>query len=522
MTMAVTASFFSSLLSVLGDTLNNSITLSRNAAGQLLINGGAVAIVGGQPTVGDTALIQVFGQAGDDTITLDEANGALPAAQLFGGAGNDVLTGGSGNDQLFGQDGNDTLLGKGGDDRLFGGAGNDVLTGGAGNDQVFGEAGNDLMIWNPGDGSDIFEGGDGNDTAEVNGGNGAETFTITADGGRVRFDRVSPGPFSIDIGTTENLVLNANGGDDVITAGHGLAGLINLTLDGGAGNDTITGGDGNDLLIGGDGADQLFGGNGDDTLNGGDGDDLLNGGNGDDTVVGGKGTDTAFLGNGNDTFIWNPGDGNDVVEGGRGFDTLDFRGANISETIVISANDSRAMFTRAAGNIDLNGVERIQFEAQGQHSDNITINDLTGTDVKQVAIDLGGGVAGGGDGQADTVSINATNAHAITVADNNGVVTVSGLASTVTISNFEANIDHLVINNQNVTVTNGQSINVAAVNSHNTADTSTASDGSHASSAALLSQFMASSFVEAGDGHGATPVTDQPANQPPLLAQPHA
>ena len=79
------------------------------------------------------------------------------------------------------------------------------------------------MIWNPGDGTDLFEGGDGNDTAEVNGGNGAETFTITPNGTRVRFDRITPAPFFIDIGTTENLVLNANGGDDVFTAGNGLA-----------------------------------------------------------------------------------------------------------------------------------------------------------------------------------------------------------------------------------------------------------------------------------------------------------
>jgi Ca2+-binding RTX toxin-like protein len=48
-----------------------------------------------------------------------------------------------------------------------------------------------------------------------------------------------------------------------------------------------------------------------------------------------------------------------------------------------------------------------------------------------------------------------------------------------------------------------------------------ASDGAHAPNPALLSQFMASSFVTAGDGHGATPVADQPSNQPPLLAQPH-
>ena len=46
-----------------------------------------------------------------------------------------------------------------------------------------------------------------------------------------------------------------NGGDDVFTAGNGLANLIQLTVDGGAGNDTITGGDGNDTLLGGDGND---------------------------------------------------------------------------------------------------------------------------------------------------------------------------------------------------------------------------------------------------------------------------
>ena len=110
-------------------------------------------------------------------ITLNEVNGALPAANLFGGAGNDVLTGGSGDDQLFGQAGNDTLLGKGGFDLLFGGSENDTLTGGDADDQAFGQGGNDRMIWNPGDDTDLNEGGDGVDTVEVNGGNGAEQFT---------------------------------------------------------------------------------------------------------------------------------------------------------------------------------------------------------------------------------------------------------------------------------------------------------------------------------------------------------
>src|SRR5579871_2650040 len=250
---AVTASFSPAgqTLSVFGDSLNNTIVISRDAAGTILVNGGAVAILGGTPTVSTTSLIQVFGQAGDDQISLDEANGVLPAAILFGGDGNDTLTGGSGDDQLFGQAGNDTLLGKGGADQLFGGAGDDILIGGAGDDQVFGQAGDDRMIWNPGDGSDLNEGGDGNDTVEVNGGNASETFTVTANGTRVRFDRVDPAPFSLDVGTSENLVLNMNGGDDVFTAGNGLASLIGLTVDGGAGNDSITGGDGNDTLIGG-------------------------------------------------------------------------------------------------------------------------------------------------------------------------------------------------------------------------------------------------------------------------------
>src|SRR6185436_15187967 len=126
------------------------------------------AVSGGTPTVANTALINAFGRDGDDRITLNEANGALPAAHLFGGDGNDSLIGGSGGDQLFGEDGNDTLLGRGGFDLLVGGA--------------------------------------GTDTAEVNGGNGAEQFSVAANGTRVRFDRINPAPFSLDIGTTESLV----------------------------------------------------------------------------------------------------------------------------------------------------------------------------------------------------------------------------------------------------------------------------------------------------------------------------
>jgi Ca2+-binding RTX toxin-like protein len=416
--MAVTSTFTPSagILSTFGDSLNNNITVSRDAAGKLLVNGGAVAVLGGTPTVANTSLIQVFGQGGNDTITLNETNGALPRANLFGGAGNDAITGGSGNDMLFGQSGNDTLLGKGGTDFLFGGADNDVLTGGDGDDQMFGEAGNDRMIWNPGDDSDLMEGGDGVDTAEVNGGNGAETFTLTANGSRVRFDRVDPAPFSLDIGTTENIVVNMNGGDDVFTAGNGLATLIQLTVDGGAGNDTITGGDGADVLLGGDG---------------------------NDLITGGRGNDTAVLGAGDDSFVWNPGDGSDTVEGQAGIDTLQFNGANIAEQIDISANGGHARFTRDIASItmDLNDVEHIAFKALGG-ADTIHVHDMSGTDVTEVSIDLG--VT---DGAADTVVIDATNADdLVIVVGDAGQVSVFGLGAQIDIFNFEAANDKLVIN----------------------------------------------------------------------------
>lgn len=419
--MAVVAQFTASsgLLSVFGDVLDNNVTASRDAAGSILVNGGAVSIAGGTPTVANTTLIQVFGQGGNDTLTINEANGALPQANLFGGTGNDILTGGSGNDQLFGQAGNDTLLGKGGNDFLFGGSENDVLTGGDGDDQVFGEGGNDRMIWNPGDDSDLNEGGDGIDTVEVNGGNGAETFTVTANGTRVRFDRLNPAPFSLDIGTTENLVINANGGDDIVTAGNGLGVLIQITVDGGAGNDTLDGGDGNDLLIGGDG---------------------------DDFVDGNRGNDTALLGAGNDVFQWDPGDGSDTVEGQAGQDTMLFNGANIAENIDISANGGRLRFFRNVANIvmDTNDVEQIDFNALGG-ADTIVVNDLSGTDVKQINLNLAA-VGGGGDGQQDTVRIDSTNGNdVVNIIGSAGQVLVTGLTAQVAIAGAEVS-DVLAIN----------------------------------------------------------------------------
>ncbi len=164
----------------------------------------------------------------------------------------------------------------------------------------------------------------------------------------------------------------------------------------------------------------IAGGNGDDTLEGGQGVEVFRGGNGDDFVDGGKGNDRADLGRGDDTFRWDPGEGSDSIEGESGRDTMVFNGAsNVPETVTMSANGGRLIFSRQPGNVTMNtdGVEIVDFNALG-NTDDVTVNDLTGTDVTQVNIDLAKELGGNaGDGVVDNVVVNGSTAVSITHAD---------------------------------------------------------------------------------------------------------
>ena len=79
------------------------------------------------------------------------------------------------------------------------------------------------------------------------------------------------------------------------------------------------------------------------------------------------------------------------MEGQSGNDSLVFNGANISETIDVSANGARLRFTRDVANIvmDCDGIESVQFNARGG-ADLVTVNELTGTAVQTVDIDRRG------------------------------------------------------------------------------------------------------------------------------------
>ena len=369
--------------------------------------------------------------------------------------------------------------------------------------------------------------GDGQpDTVNVNGTATDDHISIVSSGGSVLVNGLAAqvSITGIDAGK-DSLVVNGLAGNDTIDASRLHAGQVNLTLNGGDGNDTITGSAGNDL------------------------------------VIGGRGNDVAMLGAGNDTFVWNPGDGSDTVEGQAGVDTLQFNGANVNENINISANGSRATLTRDVGNVtmDLNGIEHINVSALGG-SDTITVNDLTGTNVDQVAIDLSSPPGSNhGDGALDTVVINGTKgADTITITNNNGVVKVSGLATDVTISGFEAT-DRLVINGlggddvidasgftgMQLTLSGGDGDDVLIGSRGNDILQGNAGDDvliggggqdvldggtgnnvviNSATSApvALLNQFMAASFVPASGGSVGAPLSDQVPQQQSVLAHPHA
>src|SRR5262249_12372665 len=89
--VAATFSAVSGTLRVVGDDQDNTVVVSRDAGGTILVNNGAIAIQGGVPTVTNTQGIFLNGEAGNDHLSLDEANGPLPRAALFGGDGDDVL-----------------------------------------------------------------------------------------------------------------------------------------------------------------------------------------------------------------------------------------------------------------------------------------------------------------------------------------------------------------------------------------------------------------------------------------------
>jgi hypothetical protein len=112
----------------------------------------------GQFTI-PTAGIVMDARGGNDLVLVGSS--VHSNAEIYAGAGNDLITGGSGDDRIYGEDGSDILLGMKGNDLLDGGDGNDLLYGGIGNDVLRGGLGNDWLFGGPG--VDDLDGGPGDD-----------------------------------------------------------------------------------------------------------------------------------------------------------------------------------------------------------------------------------------------------------------------------------------------------------------------------------------------------------------------
>ena len=218
------------------------------------------------------------------------------------------------------------------------------------------------------------------------------------------------------------LSVNTLGGDDEIDASALAASAIKLALDGGEDDDELRGGFGNDSLAG------SFG---------------------DDDVDGNQGADSASLGLDDDSFTWDPGDGSDIVEGGNGSDRMIFNGSAGNEIFTASAVGGRVEFLRNLGGIDmdLNDVERIDLNALGG-IDQTNVNDLSGTDLEDLNVDLAAVIGGRTpDGAADTVTMNGTaGVDIVEIQAVMGTTRVSGLAATVRIANADPALDKLVLN----------------------------------------------------------------------------
>ena len=334
-------------LTLTGDARGDRLVLrlARGARGTLQVDVGANGSTDFAFRRDRFRRIVVNAGAGNDRVTIDERRGAFTNTEKT------------------------TLNGGAGVDRLNGGRFGETLAGGRGDDIVRGLGGPDTIVWAAPDAADTVDGGGGADVLTANGTAGGDVFDVAPNVGRVR---LTSGTTLVDIGTVERIALNGRGGNDTLRGNAGLAGLVSLTLAGGAGTDTIDGSDGPDTIRWsvGDGSDDIDAGAGADRFEArgnGSANAFQFSANGaavaldvggvllsiafvetiDVDALGGADTFSAV---GNlaalTTFDWDGGDGNDTLNGGNGADVLRGGAGNDS----VDGNQGNDTATLGAGN----------------------------------------------------------------------------------------------------------------------------------------------------------------------------
>ncbi|MDO6609314.1 putative Ig domain-containing protein, partial [Saccharophagus degradans] len=313
----------------------------------------------------------VYGGDGDDRITGSAGDDKLldlsgERSELYGFIGNDTLITGAGQDIIYGDAYfYEVIEERGGgiysigftqfdwsvsddyDDLIISGAGVDTIFAGAGNDSVFAGADSDVIF------------GDQANDAEMNGFLGDDgyvgLYTIYQ-----YYSDLEPSLHGEDFldGGSGNDFIYGNGGNDTITGGDGqdyIHGDDFVLAEQHHGSDTLLGGAGVDYLLGGGGKDKLEGGAGNDVLYGDSlqveeigvfaGASVFSGRSsifngrtytqsvtGDNDILnGGAGSDIIFGDGGDDILIGGVGD--DHLFGGAGNDTYIFNAGDGVDTI---------------------------------------------------------------------------------------------------------------------------------------------------------------------------------------------
>jgi Ca2+-binding RTX toxin-like protein len=295
------------------------------AAGSTVQVTGLASVINVDRSEAANDTVRVNGLGGIDTLAGAVGLAALTRLTLDGGDGNDVLNGGNGADTLLGGAGNDTVDGNGGNDTAFLGAGNDVFVWdpGDGSDVVEGQADADTLRFNGAAGAEIFAAssnggrllftrnvgnivmdvddvetlelnalggidtvtvndlgptdvavvdldlgvnaaGDGSvDAVTVNGTAGADLMSVSGGSGSVTLTTVALTLLIADAEpANDTLTANLAGGADLFGASGLASTSIQLTVNGGAGDDVIVGSQGADTLDGGTNVDYIDGGAG--------------------------------------------------------------------------------------------------------------------------------------------------------------------------------------------------------------------------------------------------------------------
>lgn len=211
---------------------------------------------------------------------------------LTGGAENDILVGNAGVDTLYGGTGNDSLSDDGiGEAKLYGNDGDDTITltsqvSGGNNDTIDGGSGTDTLVWSYAGNSRMDVYMYGSQYAYFGGTGGYANLTgienVTATGANSLYVFAGLGDNIIDGGTGLNdYVLYSNGN----YTPRGI--YANLSTG------VVTGGSGNDTLID---IEHLYAGTYyDDVLIGNSANNWIRGVSGNDTIDGGDGIDTWYL-----------------------------------------------------------------------------------------------------------------------------------------------------------------------------------------------------------------------------------